>query len=220
MELMCADTDQVCVHFSGPERYHPDGLDRISMEQDAFLPADRADLRHGFQRTDLIVGRHDADKDRLRTDGFPDGFRRNRSVFVHRQEGDLKPLFFQPPAGIQHCRMFNAAGDQMVSLSPEDKSGSLDRQIIAFASSGCKADLAAFGAQCLRNFPPRLFQCPPCVPSLTVDPGRIPVPVYKKRQHRVQHFRKHRCGGCVIKIDPIHSVYHPLYCLRTFSGTV
>ena len=46
-------------------------LHGVGVEQDALLPADRADLRNGLDGADLVVGVHDGDQAGVGPDGRP-----------------------------------------------------------------------------------------------------------------------------------------------------
>lgn len=72
------------------------------MEPNAMLFADFTNLRDGLDGADLVIGIHDGDKAGLIGDGGLELFRDDDAVFMHVEVRDLKALFFERCAGVQH----------------------------------------------------------------------------------------------------------------------
>ena len=64
-----------------------------AIEHHAVLSADLADLTDGLDRSDFVVGIHDADKDGIRADRRFQRCRIDTPFAVHRENGNLKAVF-------------------------------------------------------------------------------------------------------------------------------
>ena len=61
VDFVCGEGEQVNIQLIHIQRDFPVGLDGITVEQDASLPADRTNFFHGLHDPDFIVGSHDRD---------------------------------------------------------------------------------------------------------------------------------------------------------------
>ena len=68
VELVGAGAEHVDMKLIHVDGLVAVGLDRVRMEQDAVLLCHFADLPDGLDGTDLIIGEHHGDQDRIRTD--------------------------------------------------------------------------------------------------------------------------------------------------------
>ena len=91
--------DAALLHIDGQLA---EGLHRVGVKQNTVLPGNHADFLIGHHGTDLIVGRHDGNQNRLRGDGPLQIFQPDDTVLVHIQISNPGPLLLQPLAGMQH----------------------------------------------------------------------------------------------------------------------
>ena len=113
---MTAGAEHIDVHL-----IHVDGnlcisLYRIGMEQDAVLLCDLTDLGNRFDRTDLVICKHDTDQDRIRADRRLQLIQADQTVSVHIQICDLKSSLLQILTGMENRMMFDLRGNDMFSL--------------------------------------------------------------------------------------------------------
>ena len=55
---MSCKAQKVYLHLLYIDGNFPDCLSRICVKKDFSLPADRADIRHGLDRADFVLNRH------------------------------------------------------------------------------------------------------------------------------------------------------------------
>ena len=72
-----------------------DGLNRVGMKKDALFLAYFGDLGNGLHRSYLIVRGHDGYKRRIVANSLFELLGADNAVFVNRQKGYFKALFFQ-----------------------------------------------------------------------------------------------------------------------------
>src|SRR5262249_34078396 len=80
--LISTQAQQVNAHFVHIKWHLASGLNGVGVKEHAVLLAQPANLLDRLQRTDLVIGRHDTDQDRLVGDGSTDLTRRHLAVFV------------------------------------------------------------------------------------------------------------------------------------------
>ena len=95
VEFMAGEGEHVDVLFLDIDVYMTDRLNRVGMENNAFLPAHRAYLGDGLNAAYLIVGVHDGHEASVLADSIGDLPSRNHAVFMYVQECDLEALFFE-----------------------------------------------------------------------------------------------------------------------------
>ena len=67
-ELMTTEAEHIDLHRFYIDRNLTEGLNSIGMKKNAMLVGNPSDLRHRLDGTDLIIGKHDTDQDRIRPD--------------------------------------------------------------------------------------------------------------------------------------------------------
>lgn len=70
-----------------------------------------------LQCTDLIVGIHNTDQNRVRTDCIIEHITVDDPVSGDGQVGDLKSLLFQKTAGVQDSVMLDGGGDDVAAFA-------------------------------------------------------------------------------------------------------
>ena len=102
VELVGREGEEIDVLGFHVHRDVPDYLHSISMERDFVLPCNRTQFRDRLDGTDLVVGVHDADQDRLVCDR-PFEFRGvHKTVLVDREICDGESFLLQVLAGMKN----------------------------------------------------------------------------------------------------------------------
>lgn len=102
VELVAGEGEHVNVVLFHVHRHMTHGLYRVSVEQNAPLPAESADLPDGLEGADLVVGEHDGHEAGVGADGRRQLLHPDHAVFVDGEVGDLKALLFQFGQGVEH----------------------------------------------------------------------------------------------------------------------
>ena len=142
MELVAAEGQHVNVLLFYVDRHIADSLYGVGMEPNAMLFADFTNLRDGLDGADLVIGIHDGDKAGLIGDGGLELFRDDDAVFMDVEVRDLKALFFERCAGVQHRVVLKLACDDVVlALFQHLVRCALNGPVVAFAAAACEVDL-------------------------------------------------------------------------------
>ena len=129
-----------------------DRLHRVGVEQHARFPAEGADLGHRLHGADLVVGEHYADQRGVGPQGGLHVLRADNSVFVHRQQGDLKSLLFQMLQRVEDGVVLEGGGDQVLFSLPGRRLGRhFQRPVVGFAAAGGEEDLLRAAAEAFRH---------------------------------------------------------------------
>ena len=110
---------------------------------------------------------------------------------------------------MQHCMMFNAAGDDMVPGPDRTKDG----QVIALRPPAGEDNLRWPAPDKTGNAGPSAFDCGASTLSFLVDGRSIAKLPHQKRTHSLQHLRQQRSSGIRIKVNSPHP-----YILREQRG--
>ena len=197
---MGTGTEQIHTHLLHMDRYLPQGLHCICVEQDTPLSGNGTDLCHRFYGTYLIVGAHDTDQDRIRPDGCHQLLQRYLPLPIHVQVCDLEALFLQFHAGMQHRMMLDLRSDNVFSLVTVAFCHCLYGPVVCLRSSRCKIDLLLPGSNGLGYGPSGLAHCFfPCRPT-GMDRAGIAILLCKVRQHGLQDLWRHPCSSCIVQI--------------------
>ena len=117
VKFMCAGAQHVDVQFIRIQRNLSECLYRVGMEKHAVPPGDFTDFTYRLNGSDLIVGRHDGDQNRIGSDRFLQFTRIHHPVGAHIQPGNLcSPLSLQILTGIQDCGMLDLRRDDVSPL--------------------------------------------------------------------------------------------------------
>ena len=187
-------------------------LHRVCVEKNSVLPGDQSDLFYGLDGTDLVIGGHHRDQDRLWPDLFLQILQTDDAVLIHIQIGDLRSaLFRQVLAGMENGVMLDLRGDDMVSFILISLESSLQSPVVSLGAASGEIDLFFLCAQYVGDlFSGRCdaFFAPACQVIYT---GWIPIQFTEIRQHRL-----HNLGGCSGG-RRIIQIYHLTHCLSLSS---
>ena len=92
------------------------GLDRVGMEQDPLFPAEGADLRHGLQGPDLVVGEHHRHENGFARHRLLQVVETDAAFGVHIEKGHVKAVLLEELGSVEHGMMLYLRGDHMVAL--------------------------------------------------------------------------------------------------------
>src|SRR4051794_39498351 len=95
INLMGGKGGQVNIHRLYVKRKLADGLRGVRMEKDFSLPANLANRRHVLHNSDLVVGRHDGDQDRITGKGVLQFTQVDQAIGADRQIGNAEPFGLQ-----------------------------------------------------------------------------------------------------------------------------
>ena len=79
------------------------------------------------------------------------------------------------------------------------------RHVVGFGSAGGEDDFLRFGANLGCNLLARLFDAPLRPQALLVKGGGVAVFLPHHMQGQISHFRQNLGGGCIVKINLLHS---------------
>jgi hypothetical protein len=113
VELVTSDGQQIDAEFVDLGRDFSHRLRCIGMDTDPALPRDRADFLDRLDGADLVVGVHDADQDRLRSDGATHVVRIDATCPVHRKVSDRTAQLLDKPAGAKNGGMLDSRCDDV-----------------------------------------------------------------------------------------------------------
>ena len=181
-------------------------LHRIGVERHAVLAADGADFGDRLNGADLVVGVHHTHQTGVRLNGSLHLLRRDASGFVHIQQGDGEALLLQLFQRVQNGVVLKSGrNDVLLSLSCPRPCSRAKRLIVGLAATGGEVDLPCLTAQTVRHVLPCLKQHLSGGLSHMVQAGRIPVELFKARQHGIQSRAAGLGGGGVVGVN-LHAV--------------
>src|SRR5580704_2876134 len=146
VNFVAADGQQVDIVFLHVHRDFADGLHAVNGKENAVFLGDFADFGDGIDHANLIVGVHYGDQDGGRPNGSFQIIQADAAIALHRQIGNLEPVFFQALARIKNRFVLDGLSDDVVALFAEHFRDTLDHQIVRFGRAACKDDLFRGGA--------------------------------------------------------------------------
>src|SRR5580658_9429707 len=198
INLVAADGQQVDVVFLHVHRNLAYSLHAVHGEENAVFLGDFADFGDRIDHTNLVVGVHDGDQDGGRPDGGFQLIQVDAPIFLHRQVGDFKALFFEALARVQHSLVLDGLRDDVIALFAEHLRDALDHQVVGLGRTAGENDLFRRGANQRSNLLTRRFDRFLAGPAEAVIAAcGIAKLLGEIRQHRFHDARIHR-RGCVI----------------------
>ena len=94
---------------------------------------------------DLVVGVHDADQDRLRSNGAEHVLGIDPARAIDRKVSDSSAEPFEKPARSKNSGMLDRRGDDVRAFAVQREECALDCQIVCFAASAGENDLVGRG---------------------------------------------------------------------------
>ena len=110
MASNCKQIEAELVDFS---RNLSDRLCRVRVKANPALPCDQADVLDRLDGADLIVGVHNANQDRLRSNGAAHVLRIDSARAIDGKVGDRSAEPFEKPAGSKNSGMLDCRGDDV-----------------------------------------------------------------------------------------------------------
>ena len=153
---------------------------------------------------DLIVGMHDADKDRARRDRPAKIVGVNPARAVNGQVGHPRAQAFEKPARFDDRRMLDPGGDDVIALVAKREEHALEGKVICLAAAARENDLVVVAAEQRRHLAARRLKSSLCRGRRPMPARRIAVMILKKRLHRGGDRRIDRRAGVVVEIDASH----------------
>src|SRR3984893_3385960 len=189
------------------------GLHCICMKVNVSVRRDAANLLERLYSAKLIIGVHHGNKCGLLANGPAQLVRRDKTLAVNRQVGDIYTALLQSLAGIEHSFMLDRASDDVLGSSsavpiPERSQQWLcyakNTVVVRFRAATGENDFLRPRADQRCYLLARRFN--PGASSLSEGMNRSSVAKFprKKREHRVEHVRLDSRSGMMIQIDAIH----------------
>ena len=188
----------VLIHI---DRLMAECLNRVCVEDDPVLMGDLTDLPDRLDRSDLVVGEHHRDQDRIRADRFLQLVDGNGAVLVYREVGDLIAALLEILTGVKDRVVLDLCCDDVfsfgrVSLRSRDQS-----PVVGLGTAICEVDLIVLCAESvcysLSCFCEGLLaRC-----GKLIYRGRVSVIFCIKRQHGFHDFRTYLCRSRIVEID-------------------
>ena len=198
VELVRADRQQIDVHLFDIQRNVTKRLHRIRVEDHAVTLADLANGLQRLNRADLVVRRHDGDEHGIRADGRFHGLRRNHTVRVHGQNGNVESFAFQRLGAVQNRVMLNRRDNQMTPLFLVRAHYALERPVVALRAAAGEENLRALGADDVGNLLARLLHRRVAGVGEAVCAGRIGILLGQVWHHGLQgSAAQPRCRGVI-----------------------
>ena len=192
---------QIDAHGLDVERNLTDALGRVSVKQNIFLFRQPADLFNRVDRADLVVRRHERDKNRLVGQRFFELLHIDQTVRANRQIGYVKAMLLQNFAAVQDRFMLGHTGDDVIAFVPISIGNAFDRQIVRLRRTAGNNDLLCRRADQFGDLLPRRIDSGLRFPAERVAfARRIAKALGEIGQHRFQHPWIDGRGGVIIQI--------------------
>src|SRR5277367_6820471 len=140
VNLVAADGQHVNVVFLHVDRNFAYRLYAVRGEENPVFLGDFADFRDWIDHSNLIVGIHDGNQNGGWADSGFQLIQVDPAIFLHRQIGDFKTVFFQALAGIQHGLVLDSLSDDVIALFAEHFRDAFDHQVVGFGGAAGKDD--------------------------------------------------------------------------------
>ena len=207
VDLMAGEGKHINVHGLHIDGHMTVGLNGVGMEHNALFMTDPAQLRHGIDGADLVVGKHDGDQRGVRPDRLLQRLRLYLAILVHRQIGDLKALLFQRLGGVKNGVVLDGGDDEMLlALSLTGMEIAPQRQIVGFAAAAGEGDLRGVGVHQQRHLLPGVFQRLVAALAQPVEGAGVAVFRGKEGHHFIQDIGVDGGGRRVVRIDK--TIFH------------
>ena len=126
------------------------------------------DLANRLNRSDLVVGMHDADQARVWTYRFGNRLRLDNTMLITVHDRQLASQFLAKIRGLKRCRMLDRGGDHVTTRFSAGQHDSLDRHVARFGSTTGKNDFIGVTSQHPGNFCSGVLDCFSRRPAETV----------------------------------------------------
>ena len=181
------------------------------MDQDSLAVTNLSDAANRLNRSDLVVGMHNAYQTRVRSDGGFNVIRRHDAIFItldHRHFATqlLHKFRWLTNSRVLDCRNHQVRRSSRLSLCNLSASqhDSFDRKIVTLRSPAGENNFIAITAQEERNFGTSIFDRLRCSSAERVAAGWVTVVASQKRLHRFHDTGRNGCGRVVVQINLLH----------------
>src|SRR2546429_1161154 len=182
----------------------PDGLRSVSVEQDLVLAGNAGAVLDRLDGSNLVVGMHDADKDRARCDRLADIVGINAACAINGQIRHACAEAFEKTARLDDGRMLDTGGDDVIAVITKREECALEGKIIRLAAAARKNDLIVVTAKRCRHLAARCLKRSFCRCGRPMPAGWIAVVTRKKRADCGHDRRIDGRARVVIEIDGLH----------------
>ena len=200
------------------------GLRGVRVEKDLVLPAERANLLHRLDDTNLIVHRHDTDERGLsRADRSLEILDPDQPTRLHRQVRHLEPLILQIPARVQHALVLRLRRDDVLLLprAAEKPRNTLDAHIITLRGAAREDNLLWIRANQARNMRTGRLGSLLRLPAVRVRPRmRVSIQPRQERQHGIQHPGIRRRRRLHVQVNGPRALLHQVRIMQDFRSGV
>ena len=176
-------------------------LCRVGVHQRAVPVGDGRDFGNRLDGADLVVGVHDGHQDSIGCDDPLDVSGAHHPVLVHRQVGDAVALAFEPPAGLQHRRVLNGRGDDVVTALAIGRGHTLDGTVIGLAAATGEDDFCYLATQQRRHLCAGMLNCPLGLHAVGMRARRVAEVLVEVRHHRLRHATVNGRRGIVVQVN-------------------
>src|SRR3954454_5422415 len=141
VKLMASNREQIDAELVDARWNFSDRLCCVGMEQNLMLARDHTDFRDRLDRTDFIVGMHDADENGAICNRTAHCIRIDSARAISRQISHPRAHLLQELARSENGRMLDPGRDDVLTLAPECEVHTLEREIVRFAAPTREYDL-------------------------------------------------------------------------------
>src|SRR5581483_877032 len=198
---------------------HADGdlarcLNGVSMKQDAGFGGNLPDLLHRLQHAGLVVGHHDRDQPRIRTQCPLYIGRIDQTALIYRHNCNLAAHLLQVLHRMEHSMMLDAGSNHVIAGLQQSGDG----QIVALRPPGSEYDLRCAAVQQFCNRLARALHRGPRLLPVMVNRGCVAELLPKIRAHGLEYFRQNRSGGVIVQVNALHTEPLTLFYVSSSPG--
>ena len=210
MKLVAGHRQQVDIHCFDINRPVAHRLHCVGMEINPSFAGDGADFGNRLHRADFIVGKHNADQNRIRTNRRFQSFHIHPAKFINRQDCQVEPFFLQRLARLQHRVVLDRRSDDVLAAVTIGVGDSFDGNVIALRAAGSKENLVRLRTNQLCHLFAGNVNRFPRLSAKSMNTARIAECV----RHIFEHSRCNILVGLrcrrVVKINLFHTSLSPL----------
>src|SRR6266851_4779956 len=178
------------------------GLHRVAVKDDAFGPADLADLGDRLDHADLVVHHHHRHEDGIGAEGRLEFVQIEQAVLLRIEVGRHEALALELAHRVEHRLVLGLHRDDVLALALVEIRRALDGEVVAFGRARSPDDLLGIGVQQRGDVLARLLDRFLRFPAERMRAARrIAELLGEKRDHLLRHARIDRRGRRVIEVN-------------------
>ena len=200
IEFMAGYGQQIHPQIIHARRYLAHGLGRIGVKGDGVGARNGANGGKRLERADFVVGMHDGDEKRIRSDG---GFYRRGVYLPHvidRQAGGLDAETLQKTAHFQDGRMLDGTRDQ-VAAAVRRHDDAFQGMVVGLRTAARKDDRFRRTIQEFGDLAAGVGHGLPGCAAIGMAAGGVAERRLPEGLHGVGHFGCNGCRSVVVQID-------------------